>query len=140
MLFTSDVLANCTTLFFLAFGIWRLRANLPDNHRKLKDFHLGPQQPVFSLFSAVPAYLCTSVLPLVWQLRRPESYFKHRTAVVTAIRVFRLVFAVMTLGSYSASAPTLARISVARALKFPHKALGILLVQVCVWMGVSVCL
>jgi hypothetical protein len=128
VLFTSDALAN-STLIFLAFGIARLRANLPE-HRSIQDvLYLGPKQPMFSLWAALPAYLCTSVIPLAWQLRWPDSYFKRRTAVVTAIRVVRLVFAAMTLGAYSASAPTLARIGFARALQAPNKAVAILIFQ-----------
>lgn len=126
---TSDVLANAVTVLILLFGVVRLQTNLPA--AESKNVYLGPHHALTHVSVTVPAYLISSVGPLALLTLKPQTYFKHRTLVVTAIRIKRLVMLHLTLGvlTPSAASPTIARIAVARALEAPNTGLIILLVQ-----------
>jgi hypothetical protein len=130
VLVTSDALASAITVLILLFGVVRLQTNLPDGASKDGN-HLGPKHTLTHVTVTVPAYILTSVGPLALLLLKPQTYFKHRMAIVTAIRIKRLLMLHLTLGvTYpSAFAPTIARIAVARALEAPNTGLVILLVQ-----------
>lgn len=125
MLSTSDVLANVTTLFILVLGFVRMHQQLPQ-HGSLQGAFLGPKRPFFHMTFAIPAYALTSVLPMLWLYHRPCSYFKHRTAVVTAIRLMRLMVQLLTMTSPTAVVH-LAAIITDRMAHKPHHALGMVL-------------
>lgn len=127
VLLSSDVLANVTGLLIAVLGVARLSAHLPEDH-SFQDVYLGPRRPAFHLFVAFPALLMTSLVPLLWLLCKPQSYFRHRTATIATVRLLRLLLQVLTLVTPSAAAP-LARIVAARAWAQPHKGFRILLVM-----------
>jgi hypothetical protein len=125
VLSTSDALANVTTLLILVLGFIRMYQQLPQ-HGSMQGAFLGPERPFFHMTFAIPAYALTSVWPMLWLYHRPSSYFEHRTAVVTAIRLMRLMVQLLTMLSPLA-VEHLAAIIADRMSHKPHHALGMVL-------------
>lgn len=121
------MLAYATTLAIIALGFARMSEHLPE-HQSYQQAFLGRNRPFSHMSFAIPAYVLTSVAPMLWLLISPQSYFRHRMGLILGIRLMRLTVQLLTMLMPSVVAP-LAQIVAARALQQPHKALAIVLAQ-----------